>query len=311
MNFPVSSKLVFQNGKAHIQINGINVPPVVYGLSDIPASKTSTAQAQRNIANFAKAGVNLVQIDTDLRYCWLPSGKIDIATFQREIAGALKGNPEALVLVRLHLNPPVWWMDAHPEEMNMFWEGPGEALGEEERLIGRDFEKVRRVSLASRLWMAEGGDVLRRVLQELQGTEEGGHVVAIQVACGVYGEWHQWGCMKYSPDYSQSMLRRFREYLQEKYGDDDGLRSAWGRADVSIATAEIPPPERRLTGDDGAFRGCHRFAEKPDAFRCRGDFVLWESCEGELGAGGFGGVVLRVFLLHECALRDGRALGTA
>ena len=71
MEFPVSTELSFFNGRPHIIVNGESIPPLIYGLSDIPASRTSTVQAKRNIANFAKAGINLVQIDTDLRLCWL------------------------------------------------------------------------------------------------------------------------------------------------------------------------------------------------------------------------------------------------
>ena len=125
MDYPISCKLVFKDGKAHIMVNGVSIPPVIYGLSDIPASRSSTDQARRNIANFANAGVNLVQVDTDMRHCWLPGNKVDATSLRREIAGAIEANPEALVIVRLHLNPPVWWMDKHPEEMNLFAEGPG------------------------------------------------------------------------------------------------------------------------------------------------------------------------------------------
>ena len=269
MNFPVSTELSFFNGRPHIIVNGESIPPLIYGLSDIPASRTSTAQAKRNIANFAKAGINLVQIDTDLRLCWQPDGIVDSTSVINEIAGALEANPQALVIIRLHLNPPVWWMDAHPDEMNRFADGPGEEEGFVERQITRDLEKVRRVSLGSRLWLEECGKVLATVCREVSATDEGAHVVGIQVACGVYGEWHQWGFLSYDPDYSQPMLRRFRQYLREKYGDDESLAQAWNSPTACIDTAEIPSPALRMAADDGVFRDPRKSMQVMDSLKCQ------------------------------------------
>ena len=269
MEFPVSTELSFYNGRSHIIVNGESIPPLIYGLSDIPASKTSTAQAKRNIANFARAGINLVQIDTDLRLCWLPKGIVDSKPVLNEIAGAVEANSNALVIIRLHLNPPVWWMDAHPDEMNRFADGPGEDEGFVERQISRDLEKVRRVSLASRLWLEECGKVLATVCREVSETSEGAHVVGIQVACGVYGEWHQWGFISYDPDYSQPMLRRFRQYLREKYGDDESLAQAWNSPTACIDTTTIPTPEKRLAGDDGVFRDPSKSMQVMDSLKCQ------------------------------------------
>ena len=267
MEFPVSTELSFFNGRPHIIVNGESIPPLIYGLSDIPASRTSTAQAKRNIANFAKAGINLVQIDTDLRLCWQPDGIVDSTSVINEIAGALEANSQALVIIRLHLNPPAWWMDSHPDEMNRFADGPGEYEGVVERQITRDLEKVRRVSLASRIWLEECGKVLASVCREVSATAEGAHVIGIQVACGVYGEWHQWGFLSYDPDYSLPMLRRFRQYLREKYGDDETLAHAWNCPTACVAAAEIPSSSKRLAGDDGVFRDPRKSMQVMDSLK--------------------------------------------
>ena len=39
------------DGSVGLYINGEKTAPVLYALSDIPASRSNTAQAQRNIAN--------------------------------------------------------------------------------------------------------------------------------------------------------------------------------------------------------------------------------------------------------------------
>ncbi len=41
-------------------------------------------------------------------------------------------------------------------------------------------------------------------------------------------------------DYSAANVRKFREWLGERYRTDAALRSAWSEPNVSLATAEIP-----------------------------------------------------------------------
>ncbi len=226
------------DGSVGLYINGVKTAPVLYALSDIPASRSNTAQAQRNIANFAAAGVNLVQVDTKLGLGWHKSTSAEFDGIQAEIAGALDANPDAGIMIRLHMNPPYWWIRDNPDECVLVNGELGIDDGEQDRLIRGDdaADNHLRASIASEKWLSEASDMLAQMCQAICDTEEGKHVIAIQVAYGMFGEWHQW-----MNDTSAPMHRRFLKHLKEKYGTLEELRRSWGREDVDFDNARMKP----------------------------------------------------------------------
>ena len=253
---PLSAKVVWENNAPRLYINGKCTAPVFYGLSDIHASRSYTEQAQRNIAYFAEAGVHLVQVDCELRACFREDApeKAWIDPVVKEVAGAIRANSQAAVIIRLHMNAPVWWMQSHRDELNVLYNCDPLDEGHAERLIGKDLECVQRVSLASEKWKKDMGNMLASLCEQLQETPEGDNIIGIQVACGVFGEWHQWGFWEYDPDYSQPMQQYFRRFLKKRYGSDAALQKAWNDPACTLDTATIPEPEKRAKGDCGVFR---------------------------------------------------------
>ncbi|MBE5770887.1 MAG: hypothetical protein E7336_05915 [Clostridiales bacterium] len=245
----------FQNNRPELLLDHVSQPPVLYGLSDFPAARSNTAYAQKNIANFAAQGIHMVTADTNLAYAWHKATPFDIEPIQAEIAGVLEADPDSMVLLRLHMNPPYWWLRDHPEETAWYLGNPGVDDGEPIRMIRDDgiganggTEGRLRVCLGSKLWLKEAGERLKMLCQQLSQTPEGKHLMGIQVACGLYGEWHQWGT-----DDGPCMEKHFREYLKETYQTDDNLQKNWGRDDVTIENAPFLPDVNQ-PGDDGIFR---------------------------------------------------------
>ena len=234
------------------EIDGSIIPPMLFGLSDFPAAASNTAYAQKNIKLFADAGINLVCIDTGLHLGWHKAEPFEPEAMIAEISSVLDANPDAKVLMRLHMNPPYWWMRDNPDECVIYRtpEGdiPGVDNGEQDRLIRNDSSHHMRVSLASEKWLSEISEKLGLLCDALNGTPEGETLLAIQPACGVYGEWHQWGT-----DVSAPMTAHFRRFLHEKYGSVENLRKAWNSPDVTFETA-VFRPETFRPGDDGWFR---------------------------------------------------------
>lgn len=234
------------------EIDGRIIPPMLFGLSDFPAAASNTAYAQKNIKLFADAGINLVCIDTGLHLGWHKAEPFEPEAMIAEISSVLDANPDAKVLMRLHMNPPYWWMRDNPDECVIYRtpEGdlPGVDNGEQDRLIRNDSSHHMRVSLASEKWLSEVSEKLGLLCDALNGTPEGEALLAIQPACGVYGEWHQWGT-----DVSAPMTAHFRRFLHEKYGSVENLRKAWNSPDVTFETA-VFRPETFRPGDDGWFR---------------------------------------------------------
>lgn len=251
---PYESSVRIYNNRPDIYINDHLVSPIIYGLSDIPASRSYEGQAQHNIANFGQAGINMVQVDTAIHYGWKKDQPYDMSEICREVAGATVANPNAAVIIRLHLNPPHWWMAEHPEELTVYGDCESVDSCDPDRLIAGDLNGTIRVSLASERWRREAGNILAQICRELPDTAEGRHVIGIQPACGVFGEWHQWGFFEHDPDYSPCMTRAYRRYLRHKYGTDDALRQAWNDPAAAVATAVLPGMEQRNEMMNGMFR---------------------------------------------------------
>ena len=125
--------------------------------------------------------------------------------------------------------------------------------GEYERVIDGDEQNRMRVSLASDKWKHDAGDALEALLKGVMDTPQGRHIVGIQIACGVYGEWHQWG-FSYEPDYGKPMTEYFRAYLRDTYGSDENLQTAWNNPDVSIESAALAPPSVRDGDSEKVYR---------------------------------------------------------
>ncbi|MBQ6803611.1 MAG: hypothetical protein IJP04_03040, partial [Clostridia bacterium] len=115
--------------KPTLFVDGKKTAPVLYALSDFPAAAANTAYAQKNIAAFAKAGVNLVAADIGLHLGWRKTEPFDTDGLIAELSAVLDANPNARILLRLHMNPPYWWMRDHPEECIVYRTEKGDLPG--------------------------------------------------------------------------------------------------------------------------------------------------------------------------------------
>ncbi len=245
-------KVKKQNNKVQLFIDGKNTPPVIYGLSDFPAARSNTAYAQKNIAQFGDIGINIVSCDSGLHLGWRKAEEFDPEPIMAEIGGVLDANPNAKINLRLHMNPPYWWLRDNPQECIIYRTENGDVEGidngEQSRLIAHDHDKHLRVSMASEKWRTEVTEKLVLFLKALEGTPEGDALLSVQFAYGVYGEWHNFGT-----DVSEPMQKYFKKYLKKKYKTEDALKAAWNDSDVTFDTAEFHPETFR-PGDDGLYR---------------------------------------------------------
>jgi len=260
-------KIVMSNNRPALMLDGADTVPIVYALSDYPGAFSNTYQAQKNIKAFAKQGIELVACDTNLCNGWYKVMESEYEGQKAELSYVLDANPNAQILLRLHINPPYWWYRDHPEELRVYRteEGdiPGRDNGESDRMIRGDKNMLTRVSTASKLWKKEMGERLRGFLRFLKGTKEGSALMAVQVAEGLNGEWHQIGT-----DVSPCMQRYFREeYLPEVYKTNENLRKAWNDPSVTFETAEFCP-EMFYPADDGLFRDPQKSRKVMDAQKC-------------------------------------------
>ena len=192
------------------------------------------------------AGLRHVQIDAtcaediyhpELRFWTAPDcfdGSAQDEYFRRVASVA----PDALIQLRIYCGCPDWWIEAHPEEAQIYGDGSRES----------DFQRCssRAVpSLASLKWQEALNEALRRYILWLMESGWSRRVSMLFLGNGITWEWALLGTDG-MPDYSPQAGEFFRQWLRKKYGDDDTLSSAWGRP-AALEEAQIPSAERRAT----------------------------------------------------------------
>lgn len=243
-NPPVHASVETRDGRATLLIQGRPTAPLLYALTDCPGARWTWEEIPaRNIAVFAASGCRLFQADLWLETLIQPDGSLDLGLARRQVGGVLAACPEAKVMLRLHLNPPPAWCEQHPDECVKYadTEARPEVRHGLERWIGRDNDAPVRASFSSTLWQAWARDILGRFCAEFSVTPEGAAIFALQVAYGVYGEWHQFGFFCHEPDVSPAATLAFRSWARSRYQDESALSRAWGRA--GLKWSDVTPPD--------------------------------------------------------------------
>jgi hypothetical protein len=271
---PKSGKVAMLNGRPVFLIDDKPVYPMIHALTDVPSGRWSWEELpQHNIRNFCRQGIRVFQLDVFLEHVWPDPDTLDLTIPRKQIAGVLEVSPEAAVIFRFHLRAPSWWMRAHPEEWVVYADtdyAPEQQYGLL-RVIEHDNNPVRRVSMASRKWRDLVSDRFVRFLQAFAATPESNALVGLQVANGVYGEWHNWGFFDNEPDISEPMRHAYVEWTQKRYGDEAGLQAAWNQPDAAFASIQCPDMARRATG--GVFRDPVTRQDVIDYYRCMHEVV--------------------------------------
>ena len=268
----LSSRVQMHNNRATLFVGDEPRSPFLYSLTDAPGGRWSWEELpQHNIRRFAEQGVTLFQLDLGLDHIWLENGALSLEKAQKQIRGVLEVCSQAAIFLRLHVRPPKWWMRKFPEENTSYFgsDSMPDLEGGFYRLLEEDAINPTRTSLASQKWRDECGSIVRRFCHEFSQTPEGNSLAGVQVAGGVYGEWHYWGFIKHEPDASTPMQRHFRAWLQNKYTRDSALQQAWNDPVITFETAKVPDLSARQHTSEGVFRDPRLEMQVVDYFRCQ------------------------------------------
>lgn len=254
----LDSRITTHKGRPTITIDGEYFAPIIYSLTDCPGGRLSYEETPTEaISRFVNMGFKLFQFDIWFDDMWFSDGSFDISVARKQIRGVTDICKDAKVFFRFHTTPPKWWNLENMDQLTEF--ADTKARLEEyrpgvQRYLIQDLDPVYRHSFASKKWLDDSTNMLKRFIKEISATPEAASLVGIQPATGVYGEHHYWAFVSHEPDTSKCMQRAFRDYLHTKYKDDKTLQKAWGRTDVQIETACVPEMDQRLNNKDGIFR---------------------------------------------------------
>ncbi len=239
-------------GCAELYIDGVRYAPLIYAQSDIPGGDAEGPCSQKNVKNFAQCGINLVAIDVDLYLMWKQDG-CDPTEILRQLGATLAVNPNAKIFVRLHLNPPYWWMRQNKQELIVFYgKESTDTMDYGDRVIALDATTEMKVSCASQKWLEDCSAMIVQMCQKVKAHPFGDALVGIQVAYGRCGEWHYFGNYDCAPtdeaamhgDYSRPMTEFYRSYLRKKYQTEQALQAFYGQG-ATFDTVEQPQPSLR------------------------------------------------------------------
>ena len=185
----------------------------------------------------ANAGVHFVSFS--LHMPWpRPGEPIDWRTADAQCEHVMKANPKALLLPRIGMEPPAWWKAKYPEDV-MVWEG------------GRG---NRGFVVASPQYRRDAADRLAALVTHLE-ERFGDRMAGYHPSGQNTGEWFYQDTWKPKfSGYSQGSQRAWLSWLEQKYADNAALRKAWGDADVSLSSAEVPTAKARRVAPAGVFR---------------------------------------------------------
>jgi hypothetical protein len=226
--------------------------------------------------DFTRAGVNLFTFSgtpTEAGYglsrtVWVAPGQYDYSEFDRRMQMVLEANPHAFVFPRLYLHAPAWWSKLHPDDVVLEDRGDGHPVP----LVHAAGKPAP--SWASEAWRRDTVEGLRRLVEHIETAPYADRVIGYHLASGTTEEWMMWGANENQwVDYSPACLKAFRRWLEEAYGNDQRLRAAWGDPAVTLATATIPPRDRRASTRLGWLRDPATEQAVIDFYRFNSDLV--------------------------------------
>lgn len=210
---------------------------------------------------FAEAGTQLFSFNTNAAACdyghslpaWVEVDVWDYTQFDQLMDSILRVKPDAMVMPRVNMGTPRWWLDAHPEELERFEDGG--AMYDPAR-IGVTLPKDRPFpSIASEVWREDMSEALRRLLKHVEEKGYLDHIFGYMIVGMHTEEWYHWSAgSQECLGYSAPTVSAFRQWLQNKYGSDDALRQAWHAPAATIATAQPPSCAARKDEGSGTFR---------------------------------------------------------
>ncbi|MGN0866789.1 MAG: beta-galactosidase [Oligosphaeraceae bacterium] len=290
-------------------------PMVFQGETPLPMVMKATfvhGGEHRGPRLFSRLGVDQFSFDatatdnTTMLHCACVNpapGVYDYRQLDQRVMDYLAVNPHAYLLPRVYLSAPAWWLQRHPDAQVRFSDNEGHLFVSHAH-FGRPLP-----SWSSPEWRDYAADSLRRLVDHIARAPYASRIMGLFLCSGVTQEWMQWGdSSPYMGDYSPAAQGAFRQWLREKYGDDQGLRRAWGDPEASLSTVTLPTRAQRerilpesldlRSPRDAADRKCVDHAlwngemtAATIAQMCR---AVKEASQGRLLAGAFYGYLLEL-----------------
>lgn len=211
---------------------------------------------QHYFQQFAEAGAKVFSFSTNLgngfrKPVWQGPQQFDFSDIDELAHRVLSADPHALIMPRILLWTPEWWMERHPEE--------AQALHNGSRTYSANVSMGRAgkmyPSVVSAKWREDMAYGLSRIIEHMQNSDYGASIFGYMVQGLMTEEWYHWSIHSEElSDYSDHMIRAFRQWLQKRYSSVTALREAWSDPSLKFEKVFIPSKEARTRDRSRTFR---------------------------------------------------------
>ena len=209
------------DGAPQLMIHGKVVPPLIFFFNtEMPYGQQYLVP---QVEMSAKAGVHIYSMC--MPWPWFNDEKEepDYSAGEAILQRFLDVDPDAYFIPRVH-------NDSYHLYPKLNQERPQDCI-----LYG-DGTVSEMESLASDWWAEKVEKGLRRAFRHYEKTPYADRIIGY-----IYGsEWFHHRFWDMGWDFSENNLVKFRQWLKERYGNNEALSKAWGVPGLTIQTAQIP-----------------------------------------------------------------------
>jgi hypothetical protein len=274
---PASASVEFERGGLRLYVNGREQFPLMC----VSTNLLATAKSYR------ASGIRFFHPLIGLDDGWTGPGRYDWRRILAYFGRLLAIVPDAFFLPRLHLNAPLWWKDANPEELigyALSVEASGHKMPPRRIDSGFNWNTIvdtHAASLASAKWRMDVAAALRDFIRAVEQSPLRSRVIGYHVAGGLNGEWHYTGS-RFLPDTSSAMARL-----------TGSVPGADARRTTTSGLLRDPAVEKDVIR---FYRKFHESVADAALLFCR---VVKEETRGRLLAGIFYGYLLENVMIQE------------
>ena len=220
--------------------------PRAFSRSGGPVSKRMLP-LQKSFDQFAAAGTPLFCLNANAAACdyghsspvWTATDTWDYTRLDERIADRAQASPTAMIMPRVNMGTPRWWLEQSPEEHELL--DHGSAFYRQPNRNPTLPPDRAFPSCASTKWRNDIGRGAASADYHIQSSDYADHIFGY-ILTGIDTEesYHWSSGSNQLAGYSPPTRAAFREWLRRKYGRQANLQRAWQRPEITFAEVEIP-----------------------------------------------------------------------
>jgi hypothetical protein len=206
--------------------------------------------------------------DTD----WQRPGAFEVLKAKCDLI--LANDPDALIMVRVSINPPAQWLKDNPGEMVTFENGAHHFFNPKNKsfpgysAVRGEYNGIGDYSMASSKWIDDVCKALDAFIDRIDSSSFAHRVMGYFLNAGGTEEWYYGKTQdrsKHCMGFSDAFKRAFTRFLREKYaGDLAALRKAWRDDAVTFENPPIPSCKERYLSRSATEYEIERMQHKAD-----------------------------------------------